>query len=60
MVGVFYVISYKNENSILLFYYIYFILVLEFMWIIQMKEFALFLGANFLFGKSDYCRKISL
>ena len=25
----------ENENSILLFYYIYFILILEFMWFIQ-------------------------
>ena len=59
MFGVFYAISYMNENSILLSYYIYFILVLEFMWFIQKKEFALFnfLGARFFFCKSGYCRE---
>ena len=52
MVGVFYVISYMNESSVLLFYYIYFILVYV---IYQKNEFVLFLGNHFLFRKSGFC-----
>ena len=50
MVSVFDVISYMDENNILLSNYIYFILVLELMWFIQNKESAisLFLSAIFL------------
>ena len=53
MVGVFDVIRYMYENSILLlFNNIYFTLVLEFMWFIQKKEFVLFFGTNFLLRNS--------
>ena len=37
MVGVFCVFSYMDENSFLLFYYIYYILVSELKWFIQKK-----------------------
>lgn len=50
MVSVFDVITYMDENNILLSNYIYLILVLELMWFIQNKESAisLFLSAIFL------------
>ena len=45
-----------NENIILLFYYIYFKLVLEFMWYIQKKKSVIFnfLSRNFLSCKTGY------
>ena len=48
-----------NENNILLFYYIYFILVLEFIWFIQKKESVIFnfLSVFFLSRKSGYCHE---
>ena len=60
MAGVFMTL-FENENSILLlcyviilFYYIYFTLVLEFMSFIQKKDFLPFFGTNFLLRKSGY------
>ena len=54
----FHVISYINENSILLFYYIYFIYNnVGINAIYPNKEIVLFLGANFFFCKIAYCRE---
>lgn len=62
MTGAFCVISYMNENSILLFNYIYFILVLKSMWFIQKKESVIIalLGTNVLSYKIGYCRENQL
>ena len=62
----FYVINYASENSFLISFYVYFVVVLEFPWFIQKKESVNFYfffrggGGNFLAPKtSQACNKLT-